>query len=71
MTWQPVSWLPSPPRRDAGPSWSRSQATPSRRGEPAHADVRRRNVAIAVDSIADLAADHDVVVTHGNGPRRA
>lgn len=36
------------------------------RGAPAHADVVRRNVATAVESIADLAADHDVVVTHGN-----
>jgi carbamate kinase len=34
---------------------------------PAESDVRRRNVATAVASIADLAADHDVVVTHGSG----
>ena len=27
----------------------------------------RHDVATAVESIADLAADHDVVVTHGNG----
>jgi len=37
------------------------------RGGPAKADVLRRNVATAVESIADLAADHDVVVAHGNG----
>jgi carbamate kinase len=37
------------------------------RGGPAEADVQRRNVATAVESIADLAADHDVVVAHGNG----
>jgi carbamate kinase len=34
---------------------------------PATLDVPRRNVAAAVDSIADLAVDHDVVVTHGSG----
>jgi carbamate kinase len=37
------------------------------RGGPAKADVLRRNVSTAVESIADLAADHDVVVAHGNG----
>jgi carbamate kinase len=37
------------------------------RGGPAAADVQRRNVATAVASIADLAADHDVVVAHANG----
>lgn len=36
-------------------------------GRPADADVRRRNVAAAVESIAGLAVDHDVVVTHGSG----
>jgi carbamate kinase len=36
-------------------------------GGAADADVRRRNVAAAVDSISDLAVDHDVVVTHGSG----
>jgi carbamate kinase len=36
-------------------------------GGPAEADLRRRNVSIAVEAIADLAADHDVVVTHGSG----
>ena len=37
-----------------------------RRGEPAEADAQRRNVATAVAAIADLAADHEVIVTHGN-----
>src|SRR5215204_6259674 len=38
-----------------------------RRGEPADAETQRRNVASAVAAIADLAADHEVIVTHGNG----
>lgn len=33
------------------------------------AEAQRRNVALAADVIADLARDHDVVVTHGNGPQ--
>ncbi len=40
-----------------------------RRGEPADVDVQRRNVERAVQSLAALARDHRVVVTHGNGPQ--
>ena len=40
-----------------------------RRGEPADAATQRRNVATAVAAVADLAADHEVIVTHGNGPQ--
>ena len=40
-----------------------------RRGEPADAATQRRNVATAVAAIADLAQDHEVIVTHGNGPQ--
>jgi carbamate kinase len=40
-----------------------------RRGESAEADAQRRNVATAVAAIADLAAEHEVIVTHGNGPQ--
>ena len=40
-----------------------------RRGEPAEADVQWRNVETAVGAIAAVAAKHDVVVTHGNGPQ--
>ena len=40
-----------------------------RRGEPADAAVQRRNVATAVAAIAELAADHEIIVTHGNGPQ--
>ncbi len=40
-----------------------------RRGEPLSADVQRANVAVAADAIAALAREHDIVVTHGNGPQ--
>jgi carbamate kinase len=40
-----------------------------RRGERADAATQRGNVAVAVRAIARLARDHDVVVTHGNGPQ--
>lgn len=40
-----------------------------RRGEPAEAAVQHGNVETAVTVIAELAADHEVIVTHGNGPQ--
>jgi carbamate kinase len=40
-----------------------------RRGEEPDAETQRRNVAVAVSAIADLAREHEVVVTHGNGPQ--
>jgi carbamate kinase len=40
-----------------------------RRGEPADADTQRRNIAIAVDALAQIARSHRLVVTHGNGPQ--
>jgi carbamate kinase len=40
-----------------------------RRGQPADAANQRANVATAVAAIAELARDHQVVVTHGNGPQ--
>jgi carbamate kinase len=40
-----------------------------RRGEPAEADLQRRNVEVAAKSLAALARDHELVVTHGNGPQ--
>jgi carbamate kinase len=40
-----------------------------RRGEPADADTQRANVAEAVTALAELAAEHELVVTHGNGPQ--
>jgi len=39
-----------------------------RRGEPADVTTQRANLARAVEAIAELAAEHDVVITHGNGP---
>jgi carbamate kinase len=39
------------------------------RGEPADAATQRRNVARAARSLAALADEHDLVITHGNGPQ--
>jgi carbamate kinase len=39
------------------------------RGHPADAIVQRRNVAVAVEALASLATEHEVIVTHGNGPQ--
>src|SRR6185503_12812615 len=39
------------------------------RGQAADADAQRENVAVAVRALAELAAEHEVVVTHGNGPQ--
>ena len=40
-----------------------------RRGEPAEAEIQRRNVLAAAAGLAAAAADHDLVLTHGNGPQ--
>jgi carbamate kinase len=40
-----------------------------RRGEPLTAEIQRRHAAQAMTLVAELAADHDVVLTHGNGPQ--
>jgi carbamate kinase len=40
-----------------------------RRGEPAEAGAQRRHVEDAAAAIATLAAEHDLVLTHGNGPQ--
>ena len=39
------------------------------RGEPLDVNHQRANVARAVSALATLAGDHDVIVTHGNGPQ--
>jgi carbamate kinase len=39
------------------------------RGEPADAEAQRRNIATAVRALAELANEHEVIVTHGNGPQ--
>jgi carbamate kinase len=40
-----------------------------RRGEPLSPATQQRNVEVAAAAIARLARDHQVVVTHGNGPQ--
>jgi carbamate kinase len=40
-----------------------------RRGDPMTTEVQRRNVRIAAEAIAPLAAEHSVLVVHGNGPQ--
>jgi carbamate kinase len=40
-----------------------------RRGEPAEAATQRRNVERAADAVAGVAGQHEVVLTHGNGPQ--
>ncbi len=40
-----------------------------RRSDPMTTEVQRRNVAIAAEAIAPLAAEHSVVIVHGNGPQ--
>ena len=40
-----------------------------RRSESAEIEAQRHNVEIAVQAIAELAGDHELVVTHGNGPQ--
>jgi carbamate kinase len=39
------------------------------RGDRPDSDVQERNTAIAVAALAPLAHDHEVIVTHGNGPQ--
>jgi carbamate kinase len=39
------------------------------RGEPADAPTQRRHVAEAVEALAALAREHEIVITHGNGPQ--
>ena len=40
-----------------------------RRSDPMTTEVQRHNVAIAAHAIAPLAAEHSIVVVHGNGPQ--
>jgi len=39
------------------------------RGEAPGVEIQEKHVAVAVEALAPLAADHDLVVTHGNGPQ--
>lgn len=40
-----------------------------RRGEPLEASIQREHMAVAARSIAALAKDHSLLLTHGNGPQ--
>ncbi|MGW0063766.1 carbamate kinase [Streptosporangium sandarakinum] len=40
-----------------------------RRGQRPDADVQRENVRLAAASLARLAVEHELIVTHGNGPQ--
>jgi carbamate kinase len=40
-----------------------------KRGEPMTADAQRANVRIAAESLARIAGDHQLVISHGNGPQ--
>jgi carbamate kinase len=40
-----------------------------RRGEPAEAATQRAHVLEVASALADLASDHELVITHGNGPQ--
>jgi carbamate kinase len=40
-----------------------------KRGEPMTADAQRANVRIAAEALAPVASEHQLVVTHGNGPQ--
>ena len=40
-----------------------------RRGDPMTIEVQRRNIKIAAEAIAPLAAGHSIVIVHGNGPQ--
>lgn len=40
-----------------------------RRGEPLTAENQRRNVRIAAETLAPIGRDHQLIVSHGNGPQ--
>jgi len=40
-----------------------------RRGEPAEAEIQRTHVLEAASALAALACQHELVITHGNGPQ--
>jgi carbamate kinase len=40
-----------------------------RRGEPMTVDVQRANVRVACQALAPVALEHELVVSHGNGPQ--
>jgi carbamate kinase len=40
-----------------------------RRGESADAETQRHNIDVAVEALAEIANEHQLIVTHGNGPQ--
>ena len=40
-----------------------------KRGEPMTADVQRRNIKVAAQALAPVAKEHQLVLSHGNGPQ--
>jgi carbamate kinase len=40
-----------------------------RRGQPLTAENQRENVRVAADALAELSDEHQLVITHGNGPQ--
>jgi carbamate kinase len=40
-----------------------------KRGEPMTADAQRRNVKVAAEALAPVAGEHQLVISHGNGPQ--
>ena len=40
-----------------------------RRGEPMTAEHQRRECRVAAEALAPVAAEHQIVITHGNGPQ--
>ena len=40
-----------------------------KRGEPMTADIQRRNIKIAAAAMAPIASEHQLVISHGNGPQ--
>ncbi len=40
-----------------------------KRGEPMTAANQRKNVRIAAEALAPLCREHEIVITHGNGPQ--
>jgi carbamate kinase len=39
------------------------------RGQPMTAEMQRENVRVAAQQLAPIAADHELVISHGNGPQ--
>jgi carbamate kinase len=40
-----------------------------KRGEPMTAEVQRKNIRVAAEAMAPVAKEHELVISHGNGPQ--